>query len=160
MILGMSTTTFTLVHVILSLIGIVTGLVAIFGFMTGQIWVSWNRIFLATTILTSVTGFLFPYAGVTPGIVVGVISLVVLALAMVAFTKRWLRTYLVAASLAEFLNVLVLIVQSFQKVPFLHAYAPKGSEPVVGITQGVALLVFIGMAVAAIRRSAVLPHRG
>lgn len=71
-----------------------------------------------------------------------------------------LRTYVVAASLAEFLNALVLIVQSFQKVPFLHAYAPKGSEPVVAITQGVALLVFIGMAVAAIRKSAVLAHSG
>ncbi len=158
MILGMSTATFTLVHVILSLVGIVTGLVAIFGFITQHIWTSWNRIFLATTILTSVTGFLFPYGGVTPGIIIGVVSLVVLALAVAALTKRWVRTYLAAASLAEFLNLLVLIVQSFQKVPFLHAYAPKGSEPVVAITQGAALLLIIGMAIAAIRKSAVLVH--
>jgi hypothetical protein len=154
MILGMSTSTFTLVHVILSLIGIVTGLVVMFGFWSARIFTFWNRIFLVTTIATSATGFLFPFGGITPGIVVGIVSLVVLALAIVALRRGWMKTYVITASLAEFLNVLVLIVQSFQKVPALHAYAPTGSEPVVKISQLVVLLLFIAVTVIAVRRQA------
>ena len=143
---------FTLVHVILSLVGIAAGLVVMFGFLTARIFPLWNRIFLATTIATSATGFLFPFGGITPGIVIGVVSLVVLALAIVALRKGWTRTYMITAAIAEFFNVLVLIVQSFQKVPALHVYAPTGKEPVVGVCQLIVLLVFITVTVIAVRK--------
>jgi hypothetical protein len=146
--------TFTLIHVAISLIGIASGLVVVYGFLTGNKLRAWNALFLVMTILTSVTGFFFPFHGITPGIVVGVISLVVLAVALLAWNKKWTKTYIVTCTIAEFFNVLVLIVQSFQKIPALHALAPKGNEPIVAVMQGVALCVFVVLAVIAIRRSA------
>jgi hypothetical protein len=144
--------TFTLVHVVISLIGIASGLVVVYGFLTGNRFRSINSLFLTMTIATSVTGFFFPYKGVTPGIILGVVSLVVLALALVALKKGWTKTYIVTATLAEFFNVLVLIAQSFMKVHALHALAPKGNEPIVGISQLVAFLIFAALAVIAIRK--------
>jgi hypothetical protein len=146
--------TFTLIHVVISLIGIASGLVVVYGFVAGKRLPAWNAVFLVMTILTSVTGFFFPFHGITPGIVVGVVSLVVLAVAVLAWNKKWTKTYIVTASIAEFLNVLVLIVQLFEKIPALHALAPKGTEPIVAVTQGVALCVFAVLAVIAMRRSA------
>ena len=146
--------TYTLIHVAISLIGIASGLVVVYGFLAGNKLRAWNAVFLVMTILTSVTGFFFPFHGITPGIVVGVVSLVVLAVALLAWNKKWTKTYIITASIAEFLNVLVLIVQSFMKIPALHALAPKGNEPIVAVTQGVALCVFAVLAVIAIRRSA------
>lgn len=148
--------TFTWIHVVISLIGIASGLVVVFGFLTGKRLGFWNALFLLATIATSVTGFFFPFKGITPGIVLGIVSLLVLALALLALSKGWTKTYIITASLAEFLNVFVLIVQSFEKVPILHALAPKGSEPIVAVTQGVALIVFAALAWIAIRRSALL----
>ena len=146
--------TFTLIHVVISLIGIATGLVVIYGFLTGMRLRSWNSLFLVTTTLTSVTGFFFPYRGITPGIVLGIVSLVILAVALLALSKGWTKTYIATCSSAEFFNVLVLIAQSFQKIPALHAYAPKGNEPIVAICQGVAFLIFAVLAVVAIRKKA------
>ena len=104
--------TFTLIHVVISLIGIVSGLVAVYGFLVGARLPTWNCVVPdALTIMTSLTGFFFPFHGITPGIVVGVISLVVLAGAVVAWRKGWSKTYIVTATIAEFFNVLVLIVQ-------------------------------------------------
>ncbi len=144
--------TFTLIHVAISLIGIVAGLVVVYGFLTGARLTAWNWVFLVFTILTSVTGFFFPYHGITPGIVVGAISLVVLAVAVVAWRKGWSKTYIVTATIAEFFNVLVLIVQSFEKIAPLHALAPKGTEPITNVAKLVALVLFVVVAWVAIRR--------
>jgi hypothetical protein len=144
--------TFTLIHVVISLIGILSGLVVVYGFLTGKRLAAWNAVFLLFTILTSVTGFFFPFHGMTPGIMVGVISLVVLAVAVVAWRKKWATTYIVTAMVAEFFNVLVLIVQSFQKVPVLHALAPKGTEPITTVVKVAALVLFVVVGWVAVRR--------
>jgi hypothetical protein len=149
--------TFTLIHVIISLMAIGSGFVVLWGLITGKRLNAWTAFFWATTILTSVTGFGFPINGVTPGIVLGVISLVVLAVAVYArygghLAGAWRLVYAITAVIALYLNVLVLIVQSFQKVPALNALAPKGSEPPVIIAQVVAMLAFIVLGFLAARR--------
>jgi hypothetical protein len=144
--------TFTLIHVVISLIGILTGLAVVYGFLVGNKLPGWNLVFLLMTILTSVTGFFFPFHGITPGIVVGVISLVVLAVAVVAWQKKWAKTYIVTAIIAEFFNVLVLIVQSFQKIAPLHALAPKGTEPITNVAKVLALVLFVTLGWVAVRR--------
>jgi hypothetical protein len=113
-----------------------------------------NAIFLATTALTSVTGFLFPITKVTPGLVIGGISLVVLAIALFAlYSKKlalgWRAAYVVTTVIAQFFNVLVLVVQSFRKIPALHTMAPTGEESVVKITQLCALVLCIALGVVA-----------
>jgi hypothetical protein len=138
--------------VIISLIGIAAGLVVVYGFLAGAKLPAWNWTFLVMTILTSVTGFFFPFHGITPGIVVGVISLVVLAVAVVAWQKGWSKTYIVTATIAEFFNVLVLIVQSFEKIAPLHELAPKGTEPITNVAKVLALILFVVLAWVAIRR--------
>lgn len=152
MILGM--TTFTFVHVAISLMGILSGLAVVFGLIAGKRLDGWTAIFLVTTVATSVTGFLFPYDGFTPGIGVGILSLVVLAIAILARYRRhlaggWRRTYVITAVIALYLNVFVLVVQLFEKVPSLHALAPKGSEPPFAITQGIVMVIFIALGIAA-----------
>ena len=144
----------TLVHVAISLVGIAAGLVVVYGFLTGPRLKGWNTLFLVMTILTSVTGFFFKFHGITPGIVLGVISLIVLGLALLALKNGWSKTYIVTCTIAEFLNVLVLIVQSFQKIPVLHAMAPTGSEPITTVCKVVALIVFAVLAWLAIRKKA------
>ncbi|HKM86937.1 MAG TPA: hypothetical protein VJW96_12085 [Terriglobales bacterium] len=151
-ILGM--TTFTFVHVAISLMGILSGLAVVFGLIAGKRLDGWTALFLATTVATSVTGFLFPYDGFTPGIGVGIVSLVVLAVAILARYSRhlaggWRRTYVITAVIALYLNVFVLVVQLFEKVPSLHALAPKGSEPPFTITQGIVMVIFIALGIAA-----------
>jgi uncharacterized membrane protein len=126
----------------------------IYGFLVGKRLRGWNWLFLVMTIATSVTGFFFPFHGRTPGFVLGIVSLVVLAVALLALSKGWTKTYIVTVTLAEFFNVLVLIVQIFQKVSFAHVFAPKGTEPIVAVCQGLALLVFAVLAWVAIRKSA------
>ena len=145
---------FTLFHVILSLVGIASGLVVMYGFVAGKRLPSWNWFFLFTTIATSVTGFYFPFNGITPGIILGVVSLVLLVLAVTALLQKWTKTYILTAATVEFFNVLVLIAQLFQKVPALHTHAPKGSEPIVAIMQLLALCAFVAVAWVAIRKSA------
>jgi hypothetical protein len=149
--------TFTLVHVGISLLGIATGFVVLFGMIAGKRLDAWTASFLATTIATSATGFGFPFQGVTPGIVLGVISMVVLAVALYARYGRhldgaWRLAYVITATVALYLNVFVLIVQSFQKVPALKALAPTQSEPPFAIAQAVALAAFLALGFLAGKR--------
>lgn len=159
MILGLSVAAFTKLHTLISLVGIVTGLVFLVAYLRGR-WLSgWNLWFLVFTILTSVTGF--PFLLVRPTIgpphIVGAISLVDLAIALVALYqfKRvgiWRPIYTITAVFALYLNVFVLVVQSFQKIPFLHPLAPTGAEPPFAIAQGVVLIAFIIAGFIAVRR--------
>jgi hypothetical protein len=144
----MSTATFTLLHVLISLVGIAAGFVVVSGMMKAKPVPRWTAVFLITTVLTSATGFLFPISKVTPGLVVGAVSIVVLAAAIVALyvlklSGAWRWVYVGTATLALYLNVFVLIVQSFQKIPALHALAPTGKEPAFSIAQFLTLSVFI-----------------
>ena len=145
---------FTKLHLVISLIGIVSGLVAMFGLLVGRRLNGWTAFFLISTVLTSVTGFFFPFHGVTPAIVVGIISLVLLAVAIVARYARhlagvWRWIYVVTAMISLYLNVFVLIVQLFQKVPALKALAPTQSEPPFAVTQLLVLALFVVLTIIA-----------
>ena len=147
----------TAAHVLISLAGIASGFVVIYGFLTGRRLDRWTAIFLATTVLTSLTGFLFPIERLTPGIVIGIVSLLVLAVAIFARYRAHLAgrsraAYVVSAVIALYLNVVVLIVQSFQKVPTLKALAPTQSEPPFMVTQVIVLGIFILIAVLGLKR--------
>jgi hypothetical protein len=147
-------TPLTLVHVILSLIGILTGFVAVFGMIAGKRLDGWTAIFLVTTALTSITGFLLPFHKLLPSHILGIISLVVLAVAIPArYVKQlagpWRKTYAITATIALYLNVFVLVAQLFLKVPALHAMAPNGSEPPFLVSQIVVMAVFVVLAIAA-----------
>src|SRR5271169_7111741 len=131
MILGM--TTFTFVHVVVSLAGILSGLVVAFGLLNGKRLDGWTAIFLTTTVATSVTGFMFPIDHLLPSHKVGLISLLVLAIAIAArytfhLAGAWRRTYVVCAGLALYLNVFVAVVQAFLKIPALKELAPTQTE--------------------------------
>ena len=164
MILGM--TTFTFVHVLISLVGILSGLVVLFGLIAGKRLDGWTVVFLITTVATSVTGFMFPFHKLLPSHVVGAISLVVLAIAIFARYSRhlaggWRRTYVISAVIALFLNVFVLVVQLFEKVPALKAMAPTQSEPPFKITQVVVMAIFVVLGIFAakgFRERTVLVH--
>src|SRR6266550_5206930 len=152
MIFGM--TTFALVHVLLSLIGIFSGFVVVFGLLAAKTLDGWTKLFLASTVLTSVTGFLFPFHGFLPSHAIGIISSLALAFAIFARYGRqlagaWSRTYAITAVIALYLNVFVLIVQLFRKVPALKALAPTQSEPSFALAQTAVLLVFTVLVVAA-----------
>ncbi len=157
MIFGMTTSTFTLVHVVISLVGIASGLVVVFGLLTGKRLDGWTALFLATTVATSVTGFGFPFDHLLPSHKVGIISLVVLAVAILAryafhLTGAWRRIYVISAVAALYLNVFVAVVQAFLKVPALHALAPKQTEPPFLVTQLVVLVLFVVIAIMAAKR--------
>ena len=146
MILGMSLQTFTVLHVIISLIAIAAGLIVLVGMLGSKRLAGWTALFLLMTILTSVTGFMFPIHAITPALGVGAISLVVLAIALLALYGRhlagaWRWIYVATAVIALWFNVFVLIAQAFMKVPFLHPLAPAGNEPPFLIAQSVALTV-------------------
>jgi hypothetical protein len=148
---------FTAFHVLLSLIGIATGLVVAFGLLISNRMDRLTAVFLGTTVATSVTGFLFPFHGITPGIVVGIISMFTLAAAIYARYSRhleggWRRTYVIGSMVSLFFNVFVLIVQSFQKVPALNALAPTQTEPPFAIAQGLNLVLFLVWGYLAIKR--------
>jgi hypothetical protein len=157
MILGMATSTFTMMHVVLSLIGIVSGLIVLFAMLGGKRLDGWTALFLATTVLTSVTGFFFPSSQVLPSHIVGGISLLVLAAAIVALhvyraVGAWRWIYVAGAVLALYLNVFVGIVQAFQKLPFLRSLAPTQSEPPFVVSQLVVLGLFVLLGFMAVRR--------
>jgi len=157
MILGMSLSTFTLVHVVLSLVGIVAGLVVLFGMFSSKSFDGWTGLFLATTVLTSVTGYFFPSDRILPSHIVGAISLVVLATALLALYARhlaghWRWIYVVAATVALYLNVFVGVVQAFQKLPFLASLAPTQSEPPFLIAQVAVLAIFVVLGALALKR--------
>ncbi|HEX8816389.1 MAG TPA: hypothetical protein VF753_12885 [Terriglobales bacterium] len=151
----MSLETFTLIHVLISLAAIASGLVVMFGFFTNQRLNGWTAVFLLTTVLTSLTGFLFPFKTVTPGIKLGIISLVVLAVAIVVRYPLHLasrKTYVITACAALYFNVFVLVVQSFEKVPALHALAPTQKEPPFAVAQIAVLLLFIVLTIFALKK--------
>jgi uncharacterized membrane protein SirB2 len=155
MILGMSPLLFT--HVVLSLVGIVTGLVFLYGLLTGKPHGGWTAVFLATTVLTSVTGFPLPATQILPSHIFGVISLVVLAVAIAALyayhlAGAWRWIYVATALAALYLNVFVGIVQSFQKLAFLKPLAPTQSEPPFLIAQLLVLGLFIVLGFVAAKR--------
>lgn len=157
MILGMTISTFTQLHVIISLIGIVSGLIALAAMMRGQHLSATALVFLATTILTSATGFLFPFQTILPSHIVGAISLVVLAVAMLALyvfdlTGAWRAIYVISATLALYLNVFVAVVQAFLKIEPLHQLAPNQNEPPFVVAQAVVALLFLFCGWIAVRR--------
>lgn len=144
-------------HVILSLIGIASGLVVLYGLVRANPMNGWTLLFLVTTVATSLTGFGFPFHGVTPAIIVGILSLLVLTAAIaaryayhLAGSSRWI--YIVGAVVALYFNVFVLVVQSFLKIPALHVLAPNGSEPPFAIAQGIVLVLFIMAGFLAVKR--------
>ena len=155
MIFGMST--FTSVHVVLSVLGIVAGCVVMQSLLASKWRGGWTALFLLSTAATSLTVFGFARDHVLPSHIVGLISLFALVLAALAlyakhlvFKRRWI--YVVSAVVALYLNVFVLIVQVFLKVPALHELAPSQSEPPFALAQGIVLLLFIGVGVGAVRR--------
>jgi len=156
---------FTKLHVVISLIGILTGLVVMFGLLVGLKLKRWTVVFLISTVATSVTGFFFPFHGITPAILVGIISLVLLAGAIVAryahhLARHWRWIYVVCAMIALYLNVFVLVAQLFQKVPALKILAPTQSEPPFAVTQLVVLALFVLLTIiAAIRFRREQPRR-
>src|SRR5579864_1925406 len=148
MILGLSTSAFTELHVFLSLVAILSGIVVLLAMLGGRRLDGLSVLFLAATILTSVTGFLFPSTVLAPGRILGIISLVAVTLAVLALYVRhlagpWRSIYVIAALVALYLNVFVGVVQAFQKLPSLAALAPTQSEPPFVIAQLVILVVFI-----------------
>jgi hypothetical protein len=157
MILGLSADTFTQVHVILSLVGIVSGLVVLFGMLGAKKLDGRSALFLATTVLTSVTGFFFPVPGFMPSHAIGILSLVFLAAAILAFyvyrlAGSWRWIYVVGAVVALYFNVFVAVVQAFRKVPFLEPLAPTQSEPPCLVAQLAVMAIFIVLGILAVRR--------
>jgi hypothetical protein len=156
MILGMSISSFTVLHVVLSLVGILAGFVVVAAMFASKAVNGWTAIFLSATVLTSATGFLFPADKVLPSHVVGVVSLAVLAIAIVAFynnhlARSWRWIYVVAAVISLYLNVFVLVAQGFLKVGFLNALAPTGSEPAFIIAQLIVLVIFVALGIKTVR---------
>jgi hypothetical protein len=150
-------TAFTLFHVALSLVGIGTGLVVLFGLMKNQALNGWTFWFLVTTAATTLTGFLFPFRGFTPAIGTGIVSTVALLATIPArYTFRlagpWRWIYVVGAVFSLYLNCFVLVVQAFLKVPALNALAPLGNEPPFAIAQGIVLVLFVIAGYRAVRR--------
>jgi hypothetical protein len=148
--------TFTLIHVVLSVLGIVAGLVVVGGLMSGARLNGWTAFFLATTILTNVTGFGFPFSKVLPPHVVGAVSLVVLAVCLLArygklLAGAWRATYVVTAAAALYLNVFVLMVQLFIKTPPLTQLAPTQQEAPFVLTQVLVLALFVWLGWSALR---------
>jgi hypothetical protein len=159
MILGMSLSAFTMLHVIISLVGIVSGLVVLSGLFGPKAMPGLTALFLLTTILTSATGFLFPFEKLLPSHIIGILSLVLLAIACIALyamklNGAWRWVYVVTAMIALYLNVFVLVIQSFLKVPALTALAPGNppSGPVFAVVQGIVLLFFVVAIIGAVRR--------
>jgi hypothetical protein len=149
-------TTFTLIHVVLSLVGIVTGLVVAGGLAARRRLDGWTGLFLATTVLTNVTGFGFPFVTFLPSHAVGVLSLVILPFVIAArywkhLAGAWRRVFIVGAVLTLYLNVFVLVVQLFRRLPALIALAPTQKEPPFGVTQVAVLLLFVWLGRAADR---------
>jgi hypothetical protein len=151
------TTTLALVHVLLSLMGIFAGFFVVLGLLSSKRLDGWTALFLASTLATSVTGFFFPFHGITPADVFGVLSLIALPIAMYARYGRklaggWRLAYVITAMIALYLNVFVLIAQLFDKVPALKALAPTKSEPPFKVAQLVALVLFVVLTIAAAKR--------
>jgi len=156
MMLGLSLSQFTLLHVVISLIQLVSGLVVVAGLIGSRVSSSWTGVYLLSALLTSVTGFMFPFNGFLPSHAFGILSLVLLALAMLAiyvFALRvaWRWIFAICVVVTVYLDAFVTVVQSFLKIPSLHAFAPTGAEPPFAIAQGILLVIFIALGVMAFR---------
>ena len=154
MILGMSVDAFTILHLIISFVAIGSGLIVTGGMLASSRLPVTTAIFLVVTAMTSITGFLFPIVGFTPALGVGVVACAILAVAVIALYKKhltgaWRWIYVTAAIVSVYLNVFVFIAQGFTKVAALTALAPTQSEPPFAIVQGIVLLIFIALGIAA-----------
>jgi hypothetical protein len=159
MMLGLSLSAVTTLHVVISLIGIVSGLIVLFGLFKSQTMPGMTAVFLLTTILTNATGFMFPLDKLLPSHIIAILSLVLLAIACIALygmklSGAWRAIYVITAVASLYFNVFVLVIQSFMKVGPLHALAPSipPSEPPFAITQGVVLVLFVIAIIATVRR--------
>jgi hypothetical protein len=159
MVVGMSLAAFTMVHVIISLIGIASGFIVLFGLFGSHRLPGMTALFLITTILTSVTGFLFPFDMLLPSHMVGIVSSIVLSIACVSLyvmklSGAWRWIYTLTALIALYLNVFVLVIQGFLKIGPLHALAPSvpPSEPPFAVVQGIVLVFFVLAIIGAARR--------
>ena len=159
MILGMSLSAFTTLHIVISLIAIASGIIVMFGLLGSNRMPGLTATFLLFTILTSATGFLFPFTVLLPSHMVGILSLVLLAIALIALyamklSGAWRWIYVVTAMVSLYLNVFVLVIQAFLKVPALTALAPGNppTGPVFGVVQGVVLVFFVVVIIGAVRR--------
>jgi hypothetical protein len=156
-ILGMSISLFTRIHVAVSVIGIASGLVAVRGMLAARILRAVTVLFLASTLLTCVTGFMYPFHGITPGIVIGVLSVVLLLAAILALYSfhlagAWRWIYVVCSVAALWLNVFIFIVQSFQKIPAFHSLAPTQTEAPFKIAQLLVLAIFVILGIFAVKK--------
>ena len=157
MVLGMSLQTYTLIHVLISLIGIASGLVVMYGLVRNKGLHRWTGLFLTTTVLTSVTGFGFPFDRLLPSHKVAILSLVALAIAIVAryplhLAGAWRKTYVISACVALYFNCFVLVVQLFEKVPALKAVAPTQKEAPFAVAQRALLALFVVLTIFAAKR--------
>ena len=148
---------FTLFHVAISLVGIASGFGVVYGLLNNRTYVGTTSFFLATTALTSITGFLFPFHGITPGIVLGVLSVITLGIAYWARrqwtgARRLRRTYLLTMVVALYFNVFVLMVQCFEKIPALKALAPTQKEAPFQVAQLAVLVGFVALGILSVRR--------
>jgi hypothetical protein len=157
MVLGMSLSTFTLLHVIISLTGLGSGFIVLCGMLNSKRLDGWTATFLSTTVLTSVTGFMFPFEGFRPSYVLAAISLVVLAIAIVArYMSRmegaWRGTYVITAAIALYVNCFVAVFQAFAKIPALRVLAPTQKEARFAIAQVLVLAIFVWLTYKATKR--------
>jgi len=157
MVFGISLATYTLIHVVIGLIGIGSGLIVLFGMFTSKRLNGLTALFLATTVLTSATGFGFPFERLLPSHILAILSLAVLAICIPAryrlrMAGKWRAIYVITAVTALYLNCFVLVAQGFMKVPALHALAPKGSEPPFAIAELVVLALFLVLGVWAVKK--------
>jgi hypothetical protein len=148
---------YTIIHTLISLVAIFTGIVVVLGMLGGSRLDGWTKWFLITAVATTVTGFFFPFHGFTPAIGLGIISLPFLALTIFARCSRqlvgaWRWIYVIGAVICLYFNLFVLVVQSFEKVPALHAMAPTQTEPPFKLTQMIVLVLSILLAIVAVIR--------
>ena len=148
---------YTIIHTLISLVAIFTGIVVLFGMLAGNRLDCWTKWFLTTAVLTSVTGFFFPFHGFTPAIGLGIISLPFLAITIFArYSKHlagaWRWIYVIGAVICLYFNLFVLVVQLFEKVPALHAMAPTQTESPFKLTQFVVLMLSTVLAIVAVIR--------
>jgi hypothetical protein len=157
MVLGLTISAFTALHVFISFVGIGSGLVVLYGLLASKRQPAITGVFLATTLATTITGFLFPITALTPALITGIVSSILLAAALLAIYGRklagpWRAIYVVTATAALYLNCFVLVVQLFLKVHALHGLAPTQSEPPFILAQGAVLIAFLALGGLAIRR--------
>jgi hypothetical protein len=148
---------YTIIHTLISLLAIFTGFVVLFGMLAGNRLDGWTKWFLVTAVATTITGFFFPFHGVTPAIGLGIISLPFLALTIFARYRKnlagaWRWIYVLSAVICLYFNLFVLVVQSFEKIPALHALAPTQTESSFKLTQLVVLTISAVLCIGALIR--------